>query len=108
MYAVIEDSGTQIRVSEGDVIRVDLRDLPEATGEVPSLTFDRVLLIGGEGVETRIGAPHVSGATVSADVVNEDVSDKVEVIKFKRRKNYRRRKGHRQHYLQVKITSITA
>lgn len=107
MYAIIEDSGTQIKVSEGDVIRIDTRDLPDG-GEVPSVTFDRVLLVGGENVEAKVGQPVLEGATVTADVLNEDVSDKVEVIKFKRRKNYRRRKGHRQHYIQVKITSIDA
>lgn len=107
MYAIIEDSGTQIKVSEGDVIRIDTRDLPEG-GEVPTVTFDRVLLVGGEGVEAKIGQPVLDGAKVTADVLNEDVSDKVEVVKFKRRKNYRRRKGHRQHYIQVKITAIEA
>lgn len=102
MYAIIEDSGTQIKVSEGDVIRVDLRELPE---NAASLTFDRVLLIGGEG-EPRIGAPVLEGAKVTADILAEDVSEKVEVVKFRRRKNYRRRVGHRQHYIQVKITGI--
>lgn len=102
MYAIIEDSGTQIKVSKGDVIRVDLRELPE---NAASLTFDRVLFIGGNG-EPTIGAPVVAGATVTADIVNEDVSEKVEIFKFRRRKNYRRHKGHRQHYIQVRITDI--
>ncbi|MEX2386381.1 MAG: 50S ribosomal protein L21, partial [Phycisphaeraceae bacterium] len=108
MYAIIEDSGTQIKVSEGDVIRIDLRDLPDGAGEVPSVTFDRVLLVGGEGVEAKVGTPVLDGAKVTADVLNEDVSDKVDIYKFKRRKNYRRHKGHRQHYIQVKITAINA
>lgn len=108
MYAIIEDSGTQIKVSEGDVIRIDQRDLADNAGEVPSITFDRVLLVGGEGVDAKVGQPLVDGAKVTADVLNEDISDKVDIYKFKRRKNYRRHKGHRQHYIQVRITSIDA
>lgn len=104
MYAIIEDSGTQIKVSEGDVIRVDTRDLAE---DAATITFDRVLLVGGEG-EAKVGQPVLEGAKVTADIINDDVSDKVEIVKFRRRKNYRRRKGHRQHYIQVKITGIEA
>lgn len=102
MYAIIEDSGTQIKVSQGDVIRVDTRELAE---DAASLTFDRVLMVGGEG-EPRIGAPVLQGVKVTADILNDDVSDKVDIYKFKRRKNYRRHKGHRQHFIQVKITGI--
>ncbi|MFP4145976.1 MAG: 50S ribosomal protein L21 [Phycisphaeraceae bacterium] len=104
MYAIIEDSGTQIKVSEGDVIRVDQRELPENSA---SLTFDRVLMVGGEG-EPKIGQPVVEGAKVTADILSDDVSEKTEVIKFKRRKKYRRRKGHRQHFIQVRVTGIEA
>ncbi|MEX0885628.1 MAG: 50S ribosomal protein L21 [Phycisphaeraceae bacterium] len=103
MYAIIEDSGTQIKVSEGDVIRVDTRDLPEDTTE---LTFDRVLLVGGE--EPRIGQPAVAGAKVTAEILAEDVSEKTEIFKFKRRKKYRRHNGHRQHFIQVRISRIEA
>ena len=102
MYAIIEDSGTQIKVSQGDVIRVDTRELAE---DAASLTFDRVLMVGGEG-DARIGAPVLEGVKVTADILNDDVSDKVDIYKFKRRKNYRRHKGHRQHFIQVKITGI--
>lgn len=105
MYAIIEDSGTQIKVSEGDVIKVDLRDLPP---DVATLTFDRVLAIGGreDDVAATIGQPLVGGAKVTADVLSQERDDKVMVTKFKRRKGYLRRKGHRQSYLKVKITSI--
>lgn len=104
MYAIIEDSGTQIKVSEGDVIRVAVRDLP---ADQATLTFDRVLAIGGvEGQDAKIGAPLVAGATVAADVLAEGRTDKVPVVKFKRRKGYTRRRGHRQDYLQVKVTAI--
>ncbi len=103
MYAIIEDSGTQIRVAPGDVVDVDLREL--ADGD--RVEFDRVLLIGPEGEESAvIGAPYVEGAAVEAVVVGEVAGDKVEIIKFRRRKGYRRHRGHRQHYLRVKIEGI--
>ena len=104
MYAVIEDSGGQIKVSEGDIIRVDLRELAEDATE---LTFENVLLVGGEG-EPKIGTPTVSGAKVTADILTEVKGDKITVIKFKRRKGYRRKRGHRQRFLRVKITKIAA
>ena len=106
MYAIIEDSGTQIKVSEGDVIKVDRRDLPP---DAATIQFDRVLLVGlGEADEgeTKIGQPLVDGASVTADVLEEGRDAKVDVVKFKRRKNYHRKKGHRQDYLKVKVTSI--
>mgnify|MGYP001367941221 CR=1 FL=1 len=102
-YAIIEDSGSQIKVSEGDVIKVALRDLPE---NAATITFDRVLLVGnGEG-NARIGEPLVAGATVTADILGEERGEKVRIVKFKRRKNELRRRGHRQDYLKVKITGI--
>jgi large subunit ribosomal protein L21 len=106
MYAIIEDSGTQIKVSEGDVIKVDLRDLP---ADAATITFDRVLLIGGQGeAPAKIGTPFVEDAKVVADVLAQERADKVEIVKFKRRKRVLRRKGHRQDYLKVKVTSIVA
>ena len=108
MYAIIEDSGTQIKVSEGDVIKVDPRELPE---DAVTIDFDRVLMVapgvGAEG-QAQIGAPHIKGAKVTGDILAEGREDKIEVIKFKRRKGYTRRKGHRQSYLKVQITKITA
>ena len=107
MYAIIEDSGTQIKVSEGDVIRVAVRDLP---ADVATLTFDRILCVGGLGDNqpAKIGAPVLAGAKVTADVLGEGKTDKVEIYKFRRRKNYKRHRGHRQDFLKVKITSIQA
>lgn len=104
MYAIIEDSGTQIRVSEGDVIKVALRDL---AADVASITFDRVLAVGGNGA-AKIGQPLVDGATVTADVLAQERGEKQIIMKFRNRKNYRRKKGHRQDYLKVKITGIQA
>ena len=107
MYAIIEDSGTQIKVSEGDVIKVALRELPP---DVATLIFDRVLAVGGgedaDAVAATIGQPLVEGAKVTADVLSQERDDKVMVTKFKRRKGYLRRKGHRQDFLKVKITAI--
>jgi len=105
MYAVIEDSGTQFKVSEGDIIRVDLRELPEDT---TTIEFDRVLMLGGESDgEPTIGQPRVEGAKVTADVLTEVRGEKITIIKFRRRKGYRRKKGHRQRFLRVRITGIT-
>jgi len=104
MYAIIEDSGTQIKVSEGDVIKVAIRDLPEKTA---SLTFDRILAVGGvEGQDAKIGTPVLEGATVKADILGEGRTKKVPVVKFKQ-KNYTRRSSHRQDFLKVKVTAIT-
>jgi large subunit ribosomal protein L21 len=103
MYAIIEDSGTQIKVAEGDVIKVDPRDLAD---DAASVTFDRVMFLGDPDGEATIGAPLVSGATVTADILEEGRGDKISVVKFKRRKTYKRMKGHRQNYLKVQITGI--
>ncbi|MCC7407521.1 MAG: 50S ribosomal protein L21 [Phycisphaeraceae bacterium] len=104
MYAIIEDSGTQIKVSQGDVIKVAIRDLPADTA---TLTFDKVLMVGGAEGDAKIGAPHLAGAKVLADILGADRTDKVRVVKFKA-KNYLRRKSHRQDFLKVKVTQITA
>ncbi len=105
MYAIIEDSGTQIRVSTGDVIDIDLRDAEAGS----SLTFDRVLLIGDDSSDdaARVGTPYLEGATVTAEVKTEFRDRKINVIKYKRRKGYRRKMGHRQRYLKVTIGAIS-
>jgi len=107
MYAVIEDSGTQFRVKEGDVIKIDARELPE---ESLSVTFDRVLYVGSEEGDDAptIGAPLVEGATVEAEILEEGRDDKIDIIKFRRRKSYRRKRGHRQPFVKVQIASIKA
>ena len=105
MYAIIEDSGRQFRVREDDTLDVDLRDLSEGTDKIE---FDKVLLVGEEDKEgtTRIGQPWVEGAKVVARLHGEVKADKIEVVKFKRRKGYRRKQGHRQRYLRVTIEQI--
>ncbi len=105
MYAIIEDSGQQFKVSEGDVIRVDTRDLAEGAEQV---TFDRVLLVGDDA-DGKIGTPLVEGAKVVADIRDAEAkSKKIDVIKMKRRKGYRRKQGHRQNYIEVKVAQIVA
>ena len=105
MYAIIEDSGTQIRVAAGDVLDVDLRDLGRRSKTV---RFDRVLLLGDleSNGGTTIGTPYVDGAAVTADILGEIKGEKIDVIKYKRRKGYRHKQGHRQRYLRVKIAQI--
>lgn len=105
MYAVIEDSGTQFKVSQGDVLHVDLRELKP---DQATISFDRVLLIGDDADQSglKVGTPFVEGAKVTGEIVAQEKTPRVEVVKFKRRKNSLRRKGHRQEYLKVKITSI--
>jgi large subunit ribosomal protein L21 len=101
MYAIIEEGGRQHRVTSGDTLLIDR----ELSGDEKTVTFDRVLLVGGEG-QPKIGTPLVSGATVTADVVGPVKGEKVETVKYKRRKGYHKKQGHRQQYLSVKVTGI--
>ena len=101
MYAIIEDGGRQYRVTSGDTILIDR----ELGGDEKTVTFDRVLMVGGEG-QPKIGKPLVSGATVTADVIGPTKGPKVETVKYKRRKGYHKKIGHRQPYLSVKVTGI--
>ncbi len=107
MYAIIEDSGKQLKVRENDTIDVDLRDLPEGSDR---LQFDKVLLIGDETSEAaaKIGQPWLEGASVEARLEGEVRGDKITVVKFRRRKGYRRKQGHRQRYLRVTIDKINS
>jgi large subunit ribosomal protein L21 len=101
MYAIIEDSGKQFKVTSGDRIRID-RPIDQ---EITSVTFDRVLMVGGEG-EPRIGLPFVEGATVSTEVVGPVKGEKVYSVKYRRRKGFHKKIGHRQKYIEVRITGI--
>ncbi len=103
MFAIIEESGHQLRVEEGLTLTIDLRCDAEV-GQ--TITFDKVLLANGGGASI-IGTPVIDGATVEAEVVDELVKGpKLEVQKFRRRKNSRRHTGHRQKYTGVRITAI--
>lgn len=105
MYAVVQDSGSQFKVSEGDIIRVDLRDMADDQTEI---TFDNVLLTSDGAGDTKIGRPTVERAKVTADVLTEVRGDKITIIKYRRRKGYRRKQGHRQSFLRVRVTGIAA
>ena len=102
MYAIFEDGGKQYKVSQGDRLLLERRDLEPGQSEV---TFDRILMVG-EGESARIGAPWVDGATVSAKILEELKLPKIIGIKFSRRKGYMRKWGHRQRALKVEISAI--
>ena len=101
MYAVIKTGGKQYRVREGDTLRVE-KLAAEAGAKVQ---FDQVLMVG-EGDQVKIGAPFLAGSQVSATVIAQGRADKIKIVKFKRRKNYLRQKGHRQAFTEVEITKI--
>ncbi len=102
MYAIVRDRGAQYRVEEGQFLDVALLDL-EAGAEVE---LGEVLMIGGD--EPRIGAPLVEGARVRAEVVGEARGEKIVVFKYRNKKRYRRRTGHRQDYTRLAIREIVA
>jgi large subunit ribosomal protein L21 len=100
MYAIIEEGGRQYKVTSGDTILID-----REAGDEKTIKFDRVLLVAGEG-EPKVGLPTVAKATVNADVIGPEKGDKITIQKYKRRKGYHKKIGHRQRYLRVKITGI--
>lgn len=102
MYAVIKTGGKQYRVAQGDKLRVE-----KLAGNVgDAVTLGEVLLVGnGDGI--KVGAPTVSGAKVEAKIVAQDRGEKIIIFKFRRRKNYRRKTGHRQPFTALEITGIT-
>ena len=104
MYAVIRTGGKQYRVAKDDVIAVERLD--GKAGD--KVKFDEVLMLGEAGKAPTIGEPLLQGASVTAEVLDQARADKITVIKFKRRKNYHRTKGHRQHETVLKITGISA
>ncbi|WP_221566235.1 50S ribosomal protein L21 [Alkalihalobacillus sp. TS-13] len=100
MYAIIEAGGKQFRVEEGQELYIE-----KVNGEAgDTITFDRVLMVGGDDV--KVGSPIVDGATVTAKVDKQGRAKKVVVYKFKPKKNYRRKQGHRQPYTKVVIDKI--
>ena len=98
MYAIIEDSGKQFKVTTGDRIRID-RPLTEQISE--KITFDRVLLVGGDG-KAKVGSPAIAGAKVEADVLGRIRGKKIDIQKYNRRKGYHKKQGHRQTLVEVK------
>jgi len=103
MYAIIATDGRQYKVHPGDEIQIDLR---EDAKEGDQLTLDRVLLVSGEA-GVKVGKPLVAGASVAAEVLSQEMGDKIYIQKMRRRKNFRRRTGHRQMYTRVRIGAIS-
>lgn len=106
MKAIFEDRNRQYTVQVGDIIVIDKMADVEKDAEI---TFDKLMMIVDDKNTTKIGAPYVAGATVKATVVDNNVHDKkIIVFKFKRRKNYKRTKGHKEQRTLIKIESINA
>ena len=103
MYAIIAADGKQYKVQQGDEIQVDLRtDVKEGD----TIKFDQVLLVS-DGTSPKVGKPTVAGASVAAEVLGQEQGEKIYIQKMRRRKNYRRRTGHRQMYTRVRIGAIS-
>jgi large subunit ribosomal protein L21 len=103
MYAIFTTGGKQYRVTEGDVIRIEKLDAEEGA----SVDFDNVLMIGG-GDAVQVGAPYIEGGKITALIRAQERAKKVEIIKFRRRKQHQKRTGHRQYVTQVEIKKISA
>jgi len=102
MYALVEFKGKQYKAEKGALLKVDLIDAEPGT----AITIDTVLMVSGDSVQ--VGSPYVNGAKVSAVVEAHEKDDKIIVFKYKPKKDYRRKQGHRQKYSIIKIESISA
>lgn len=102
MYAVIRTGGKQLRVAEGDVVKVELLNAE------PGQKVEFEVLMVGQGETVKVGKPLVAGAKVTGEVTEIGRHDKITIVKFRRRKHYRKQQGHRQWFSAVKITGITA
>jgi len=102
MYAVIETGGKQYRVQKGERLRIEKLEVESGT----KVNFP-VLLVS-DGSQVKVGSPHVAGAAVTATVNGEEKGEKLTIFKYRRRKGYRRKTGHRQQYTSVQIDDITA
>jgi len=105
MYAVIKDGEHQYRVEEGLVFDVQRKDLAD---DQTAVEFNEVLMIGDVEGGPKIGRPFVGGARVSASIVEEIKDEKIVIRKFRRRKNYALKQGHRQRYLRVRVDKISS
>lgn len=103
IYAIVETGGKQYRVTEGQVLDVELLHVPEGD----TVELDKVLMVGSESGVT-VGKPYVAGAKVVAQVAGEVLGEKLIIFKYKPKVRYRRKTGHRQHYTRVQVTSIQA
>ncbi len=103
MYAVFKTGGKQYRAKQGDVLKIEKLELEAGA----TVAFDHVMMLG-EGDDVKIGMPTVVGAKVSGKVLSQGRADKVHIVKFRRRKHFRKQQGHRQYYTEVEITAISA
>lgn len=103
MYAVIKTGGKQYRVAEGQTLKIEKLDVEEGA----AVEFDTVLMIA-DGDQIKVGSPYIDGARVSATVKSQGRGPKVLIVKFKRRKHYRKTQGHRQSFTEVRIGGISA
>lgn len=103
MYAIIETGGKQYRVQNGDQIRVEKLNVEDGQ----QVVFDKVL-VAGEGADVKIGTPYVEGMTVEGKAIETGKGDKVVIFKYKAKKDYRKKQGHRQPYTLVEIEGISA
>ena len=101
-YAIIRTGGKQFRAEPGKTLRI-----PSLLGEAGTAVEFNDVLLGSDGKQVQVGVPTLSGAKVTAEIVKHGLEDKIIVFKFKRRKNYSRKQGHRQGYTSVKITGIS-
>lgn len=102
MYAVVKTGGKQYRIQEGDTLRVEKLDADEGS----NITLEQVLFIA-DGDNIQIGAPYVEGGRVSATIKSHGRGEKIRIIKFRRRKHYRKRMGHRQYFTELHIDTIS-
>ncbi len=104
MYAIIRDRGMQYRVEQGQILTIDLIEAAETGSQIE---LGEVLLVG-DGETVKVGTPLVRGALVRAEVLSEQKGEKIIVFRYRNKKRYRRRTGHRQRYTQIKINEIIA
>ncbi len=108
MYAIIEESGSQRKVTKGDEILVDLMKAGEVQ-KGDKVAFDKVLVVGEIGGDAKVGQPYVKGASVAGEVVEPVVmGEKLAIQKFRDKKTWRKKTGHRQRYTKVVVTAISA
>jgi large subunit ribosomal protein L21 len=103
MYAVFKTGGKQYRATTGDILKIEKLDAEKGA----TVELDQVLMVG-EGEEVKIGSPFLKGGKVTATVVDHGRGEKINILKFKRRKHHMKRMGHRQDYTQIEITGIAA
>ena len=104
MYALVEFLGKQYKAEKGALLKVDKIDAEPGT----TINLDKVLLVSGEGDEVKVGSPYIEGVKVSATVESHGKDEKIIVFKYKPKKDYRRKQGHRQQYSVIKIEEISA